>query len=171
MNFEMVEIDSIEEVEFDGKVYDFEVEDDHSYNVDGILVHNSDFVMLGGMFAGHDESGGIMLTERVIDGYSWENGQYIPIFKEKLYKEFYGMSSDTAQKKYYGEQKDYRASEGRTVKVPYRGVLENTVREILGGVRSACTYVGAENIKALPKCTTFIRVNNTHNRVYIDKEI
>lgn len=109
----------------------------------------ADFVMLGGMLAGHDESGGELVD---VDGTQ--------------YKEFYGMSSDTAQKRYYGEQKTYRASEGRTVRVPYRGPVENTIQEILGGLRSTCTYVGAPSLKQLSKCTTFIRVNNTHNRVF-----
>lgn len=109
----------------------------------------ADFVMLGGMFAGADESGG----EKVLKG-------------DGLYKEFYGMSSDTAQQKYYGEQKIYRASEGRTVSIPSTGPVENTIQEILGGLRSTCTYVGAPSLKQLSKCTTFIRVNNTHNRVF-----
>jgi GMP reductase len=109
----------------------------------------ADFVMLGGMLAGHRESGGEM---EVIDG--------------EQYKTFYGMSSDTAQQKYYGEQKAYRASEGRTVRVPYRGPVENTIQEILGGLRSTCTYVGAPALKQLSKCTTFIRVNSTHNTIF-----
>jgi GMP reductase len=109
----------------------------------------ADFVMLGGMLAGHDESGGELID---IDGAQ--------------YKEFYGMSSDTAQKKRYGEQKTYRASEGRTVRVPYRGPVKDTIQEILGGLRSTCTYVGAPSLKQLSKCTTFIRVHSTHNKVF-----
>jgi GMP reductase len=127
--------------------------------------------MLGGMLAGHDESAGEKEEEIYQDGFFWSNGQYKPIYKKREFKTFYGMSSDTAQKKYYGGQKEYRASEGRTVRVPYRGSVENTIQEILGGLRSTCTYVGAPGLKQLSKCTTFIRVNNTHNRVFIDKEI
>lgn len=169
MNFEMIEIDSIEKIEFNGKVYDFEVEDDHSYNVEGILVHNSDFVMLGGMLAGHDESGGDIICEwhrssLVVKDVDGSHLGYLD--EEKKFKEFYGMSSDTAQKKYYGEQKTYRASEGRTVKVPYRGPVEDTLQEILGGLRSTCTYVGAPTLKQLSKCTTFIRVSQQYNGVY-----
>lgn len=105
----------------------------------------ADFVMAGGMFAGHDEGGGNIIDNKFV--------------------EFYGMSSDTAQHK-HGGKKSYRASEGRNVRVPYRGAVSNTVEEILGGLRSTCTYSGAKTLKDLSKCTTFIRVNNTHNRVY-----
>ena len=76
------------------------------------------------------------------------------------------MSSDTANQKHNGGLKDYRSSEGREVLVPYRGLVDDTLQDILGGLRSACTYVGAEQIKNLSKCTTFIRCNDTHNRVY-----
>ena len=131
----------------------------------------ADFVMLGGMLAGHDESSGEIEDEVYIDGYTWTNGQYKPIYKKRQYKTFYGMSSDTAQNKYYGEQKEYRASEGRTVRVKYRGNVEKTIQEILGGLRSTCTYVGAEGLKQLSKCATFIKVNNTHNTIFIRDEI
>lgn len=100
----------------------------------------ADFVMLGGMFAGHDESGGDLIEE---------NGQQ--------FKLFYGMSSDTAMHKYYGGVADYRASEGATFRVPYRGPVEETVKSILGGLRSACTYVGASKLKHFTKRTTFVR--------------
>ena len=100
----------------------------------------ADFVMLGGMFAGHDESGGELIEE---------NGQ--------TFKLFYGMSSDTAMHKYYGGIADYRASEGATFKVPYKGKVEQTLKSILGGLRSACTYVGASRLKQLTKRTTFVR--------------
>ena len=83
-----------------------------------------------------------------------------------MYKVFYGMSSDTAMKKYSGGVAEYRSTEGKTVKILFRGPLINTVNDILGGIRSACTYVGAQKLKELSKCTTFIRVNNTHNKVY-----
>ncbi len=109
----------------------------------------ADFVMLGGMLAGHDESGG-QIVER--------NG--------KKYKQFYGMSSATAMEKHVGGVANYRASEGKTVEVEYRGAVENTVQDILGGVRSTCTYVGASQLKELTKRTTFIRVAEQENRVY-----
>ena len=106
----------------------------------------ADFVMLGGMFAGHDEGGGTV-----------ENGRVT----------FYGMSSDTAMEKHHGGVAEYRSSEGRTVDIPYRGPVTKTVLDILGGLRSTCTYVGAETLKQLPKCTTFIRVNRQINDVFV----
>ncbi|MEJ2698989.1 MAG: GMP reductase [Desulfuromonadales bacterium] len=109
----------------------------------------ADFVMLGGMFAGHDESGG-QLVER--------GGQ--------TYKLFYGMSSTTAMEKHQGEVAEYRASEGKTVEVPYRGPIEETVKDILGGLRSACTYVGASALRELTKRTTFIRVLEQESRTF-----
>ena len=114
---------------------------------------NADFVMVGGMFAGHTESGGELIEEE---------GQQ--------YKMFYGMSSGLANDMYAGGLEDYKAAEGRTVKVPYKGAIEGTVQDILGGLRSACTYVGARELRELSKCTTFVRVNNTHNRVFEDSE-
>jgi len=109
----------------------------------------ADFVMLGGMFAGHDESGG----ERVErDGAS--------------YQRFYGMSSKAAMERYAGGVAEYRAAEGKEVLVPYRGPVANTAQEILGGVRSACTYVGARRLKELSKRTTFVRVTQQLNEVF-----
>jgi GMP reductase len=109
----------------------------------------ADFVMLGGMFAGHDESGG-QLVERA--------GQQ--------FKLYYGMSSDTAMKKHAGMVANYRASEGKTVEVPYRGPLEETIKDILGGIRSTCTYVGASALRELSKRTTFIRVMEQENQTF-----
>jgi GMP reductase len=110
----------------------------------------ADFVMLGGMLAGHDESGGEVVVN--------EDGQ------ER--KEFYGMSSHTAMEKYAQAAGDYRASEGKRVELPLRGPVAATLQEIMGGVRSACTYVGARRLKDLPKCTTFVRVFRQANEVY-----
>ena len=111
----------------------------------------ADFVMLGGMLAGHNESGGELIEK---DG--------------KSYKQFYGMSSETAMEKHVGGVAEYRASEGKTVEVPYRGEVDNTVQDILGGLRSTCTYVGAARLKELTKRTTFIRVAEQENKVYTD---
>ena len=125
----------------------------------------ADFVMSGGMFAGHDEGGGKVIPKNYLSNeINMKSGeQYI---ETKMFVQFYGMSSETANEKHFGGLKDYRAAEGKEVLVPYRGSVDTTVQTILGGVRSACTYVGAGKIKDLPKCTTFVRVNNTHNRVY-----
>ena len=79
---------------------------------------------------------------------------------------FYGMSSDAANKKHFGGLKNYRSSEGREVLIPYRGDVRPTIQDILGGIRSACTYVGASELKQLSKCTTFVMCHDTHNRVY-----
>ena len=107
----------------------------------------ADFVMLGGMLAGHDEGGGTVEGNKV---------------------KFYGMSSKEAQG---NDFKDYRASEGRVVEIPYRGPVDPTVHDILGGLRSACTYVGARTLKQLSKCATFVRVNNQFNGVYTGNTI
>lgn len=109
----------------------------------------ADFVMLGGMLAGHTESAGDLVEE---------NG--------KQYKLFYGMSSSAAMEKYSGGVAKYRASEGKVVKIPFRGDVEDTIHKFLGGVRSTCTYIGAKKIKEMPKRTTFERVNNQINEVY-----
>ena len=112
----------------------------------------SDFVMLGGMLAGHTESGGELLEV---------NG--------KKYKQFYGMSSTTAMNKHVGGVAEYRASEGKTVKIPFKGDVVNTVWDILGGLRSSCTYVGASRLKELTKRTTFIRVSEQENRIFTNE--
>lgn len=126
---------------------------------------NADFVMLGGMLAGADECEGEW-------EYEWEAGllgkefwqPFDPGYKTKTRKKsltFYGMSSHKAQNK-YGGIKDYRASEGRVITVPYKGYAKDIMLDILGGIRSACAYVGASSLKDLPKCAEFIRVNRTH---------
>jgi GMP reductase len=109
----------------------------------------ADFIMLGGMLAGHDESAGDLIER---DG--------------KQLKRFYGMSSAAAMTKHAGGVAKYRASEGKEVLVDYRGPVENTLQDILGGVRSACTYVGARKLKELTKRTTFIRVGMQINEVF-----
>ena len=127
----------------------------------------ADFVMLGGMLAGHDEGGGNVITKHYANGeYTKYAHQYIPHFEEKHFVQFYGMSSDAANTKHFGGLKNYRSSEGREVLVPYRGAVENTVQDILGGVRSTCTYAGAKRLKHLPKCATFVMVNNQYNKTY-----
>jgi GMP reductase len=106
----------------------------------------ADFVMLGGMLAGHDECEGDVVER---DG--------------RKFKRFYGMSSRTAMERYAGGVAEYRASEGKEVLVDYRGPVANTLQDILGGVRSACTYVGARKLKELTKRTTFVRVTQQLN--------
>lgn len=109
----------------------------------------ADFVMMGGMLAGHDQSGGEIIER---------NGMKM--------KQFYGMSSATAMQKYSGGVAEYRASEGKSVEIPYRGDVSVTILDILGGLRSACTYTGAAKLKELPKRTTFIRVTQQTNEIF-----
>lgn len=111
----------------------------------------ADFVMLGGMLAGHDEAGEDNL---VYDGVIVKGVR------------FYGMSSTAAMEKHYGGKATYRASEGKETLVPYKGPVSNTIEDVLGGLRSACTYAGAVTIKELPKRTTFVKVHQQHNPVY-----
>ncbi|MDC3177253.1 GMP reductase [Pelagibacteraceae bacterium] len=109
----------------------------------------ADFVMLGGMLAGHKEGGGDIIEE---------NGS--------KFIEFYGSSSEEANEKHYGGLANYRSSEGKKVKIKMKNSLDSTIRDILGGVRSSCTYVGASSLKQLSKCTTFVRVNNQYNDTF-----
>jgi GMP reductase len=110
----------------------------------------ADFVMLGGMLAAHEECE-LELTE---------DGKF----------EFYGMASDTAMGKYGSRKDGYRGAEGKRVLLNNRGPVEPTVIEIIGGVRSTCTYIGARRIKDMPKCATFVKVNNRVNQVYSKQE-
>lgn len=114
----------------------------------------ADFVMLGGMLAGHDEGLGEVIEE-----------------KGKKYKRFYGMSSSEAMERHHGTVADYRSSEGRSVNVPYKGPVKNTILDILGGIRSTCTYVGAHRLKELSKRCTFIRVARQLNEVFTPYEV
>lgn len=109
----------------------------------------ADFVMLGGMLAGHEEAGGELVEK---------NGE--------TYMKFYGMSSKSAMDKHSGGVAGYRAAEGKTVLLPFKGPVENSIQDILGGVRSTCTYVGAASLKELTKRTTFIRVQEQENNVF-----
>ena len=124
----------------------------------------ADFVMLGGMLAGHDEGGGEVIAKKYMTNEFSADGS--PVVEEKQFVQFYGMSSDAANTKHFGGLKNYRSSEGREVLVPYRGAVARTVQDILVGVRSTCTYVGSNTLKSLSKCTTFIRVNNQYNKTY-----
>jgi GMP reductase len=125
----------------------------------------ADFVMLGGMFAGHLEGGGKVITE-YHDTHQKDMKTFEPIYEVRKFVEFYGMSSSTAMIKHKGEVADYRSSEGRTVKIPFKGNVDTSVKDILGGIRSTCTYVGAKTLKDLSKCTTFIRVHRQYNDIY-----
>jgi GMP reductase len=127
----------------------------------------ADFVMLGGMLAGHNEGGGEVISRYYKTGEvqrtksGWED-----IIEEKKFVNFYGMSSLAANVKHFGGLKEYRSSEGREVQVPYRGEISNTVQNMLGGIRSSCTYAGAKKLKWLSKCTTFVKTGQQFNSVF-----
>ena len=132
----------------------------------------ADFVMLGGMLAGHDEGGGEVISKwyNSEEYTQTEDGKFIanPMVEKKFVK-FYGMSSDAANTKHFGGLKDYRSSEGREVLVPYRGAVQTTLQDLLGGIRSTCTYAGATTLKQLSKCTTFVRCTQQFNAVFANK--
>jgi GMP reductase len=110
----------------------------------------ADFVMIGGAFSGHDENPGqIIIDEKT----------------GTKHKFFYGMSSSYAMKNNYAANNNtnYRSSEGRELKVPYKGALKNTIENYLGGLRSACTYTNSANLDELAHNTKFIIVNNQYN--------
>jgi GMP reductase len=129
----------------------------------------ADFVMLGGMLAGHDEGGGEIITNyyktgevsKLADG--WED-----LVEERKFVQFYGMSSRAANEKHSGGLKEYRSSEGREIMVPYRGEIAVTIQDLLGGVRSTCTYAGAKKLKWLSKCTTFVKTSQQYNSVFVN---
>ena len=134
----------------------------------------ADFVMLGGMLAGHNEGGGEVVRKYYTTGEQFIAGEnrlgvleYQPVIINKDYIQFYGMSSDTAMNKHHGGVAEYRSSEGRTVEIAHKGNVKDTILDLLGGLRSTCTYVGAHSLKQLSKCTTFIRVNRQINDVFL----
>lgn len=109
----------------------------------------ADFIMIGGQFAGHDENPGELIED-----------------KGEKFKMFYGMSSEKAMQTHYGKMDNYRSSEGRCIKIKYKGKIENTILSYLGGLRSTCTYINAKNIKNISKCTTFIKTNRQLNTIF-----
>ena len=136
----------------------------------------ADFVMLGGMLAGHDEGGGEVIEKEFITSQVCDESNKSQLFNSgseahrktttKKSMQFYGMSSTLANEKHFGGLKDYRASEGKEVEIPYKGLVKSTLQDLLGSIRSTCTYIGARRLKDIPKCTTFVRCYDTHNRVY-----
>jgi len=132
----------------------------------------ADFVMLGGMLAGHDQGGGEVITKiyETDEVTKTDDGFYDSVYEEKQFVQFYGMSSNAANTKHFGGLKDYRSSEGREVLVPYRGDVAATVQDLLGGLRSTCTYAGAIRLKHLMRCTTFVRCTQQFNGVYASND-
>jgi GMP reductase len=130
----------------------------------------ADFVMLGGMLAGHDEGGGEVITRYFKSGeVKLTDAGMEDVTEERKFVNFYGMSSRAANEKHFGGLKEYRSSEGREILVPYRGEIENTIQDLLGGVRSTCTYAGAKKLKWLSKCTTFVKTTQQFNSVFAEK--
>lgn len=124
---------------------------------------NSDFVMIGGMFAGSDEAEG-EVVERHYQSSELENGTCRIITKK--FKEYYGMSSTYANNKFAGGMSNYKTSEGREVLIPYTGSMEKIIQDIRGGIASACTYMGASCVKYMSKCATVIKVNHQLNTIF-----
>jgi GMP reductase len=146
-------------------------------DVSKALAAGADMVMLGGMLAGHDEGGGEVISKfyktdevKQVPTYHGDvdtfEVEWQPVVEERKFVQFYGMSSETANDKHFGGLKDYRAAEGKEVLVPYRGSVEKTIKEIYGGIRSTCTYVGAKNVRELPQRAEFVLCGDTHNRVF-----
>lgn len=130
----------------------------------------ADFVMLGGMLAGHDSGGGDVITRYFKSGELNRTDEgFEDVIEERKFVNFYGMSSKAANEKHSGGLKAYRSSEGREIQVPYRGAIECTIQDLLGGLRSTCTYAGAIQLKSLSKCTTFVKTTQQFNPVYADK--
>lgn len=154
----------------------------------------ADFVMLGGMLAGADEAAGELVTKTYetneLGHSAWTDTKGIThsmddkrpdntfshwtdeyrVYKHEKYKQFYGMSSKLAQEKHFGGMKQYRTTEGREKLIPYTGPVSNIMENILGGIRSTMTYIGAKKLKDIPKCTTFYTVNRQLNTVFAGME-
>ena len=128
----------------------------------------ADFVILGGMLAGHDQGGGKVVSQMTRSNQVWvdDDGKIDDIFTTQEFVKFYGMSSKSANDKHSGGLKSYRAAEGKEVVVPYRGDVGDTLQDILGGVRSTLTYTGSKSLKELSKRTTFVLVNNQVNKIF-----
>jgi GMP reductase len=148
----------------------------HVGDIAKVFGTNADFVMCGNFFAGCDECEGewsqeyrsaIINNDGSVHSEWWQSndpGYQTEIRKKSL--KFYGMSSKEAMEKHHNGVANYRTSEGRCVTVPYKGSVQEVLLDIFGGLRSACTYIGASKIKDFGKKTTFIRVNNTHTKTY-----
>ena len=124
---------------------------------------NSDFVMAGGIFAGTAQAAGEIYerrfeTNEIVDG--------VRRVETKLFKQYYGMSSEYANNKFAGGMADYKTSEGRELSVPYTGEIDKVLQDIAGGIASCCTYIGAASVKHMSKCATIIQVHNQLNRVF-----
>lgn len=213
---EFIEIKKSHIISNDEKVFDLEVEKDHSFVVGGgLIVHNcltrrqtgcgrpqfsalvecadaahqvggmvcsdggitcpgdlgkafgsgADFIMIGSLFAGTDEAEGEIITKHIITD-EYDIVYECPHLEEKKFKQFYGMSSTLAQEKFGNGKPSYRASEGRITLMPYTGPIQDTIEELLGGLRSTMAYIGARKLKDIPKQCVFYKVHNQLNQMY-----
>jgi GMP reductase len=133
-------------------------------DVSKALCGGADFVMLGGMLAGHDEGGAELITKRYRTSEVDEFDN--PKIENKQFMKFHGMSSKEAMEKHNGKMETYKASEGKEVLVPYKGSVKDTILEIQGGIRSTCTYIGAKSVKEMNKRATFVKTNVQENKVF-----
>lgn len=228
MKFKLVPIISIKTKKYKGIIHDLTVKDDQSYNIEGIIVHNSacltrkkagvgrpqlstiidcgaiakemgayiisdggctspgdmakalsvaDFCMIGSYFAGHEECDGRIINKYEISYYDMYHGAsdnpyeyyHKPVYVKKQYKEFWGMSSQKAMDKHYnGKGHEYRTSEGRELLIKYNGEVQLTINDILGSLRSTCTYTNSKTIADLHLNVAFYRVNNQLNNMFND---
>ena len=213
---EFIEIKKSHIISNDEKVFDLEVEKDHSFVVgDGLIVHNcltrrqtgcgrpqfsaivecadaahqvggmvcsdggitcpgdlgkafgagADMIMIGSLFAGTDEAEGEIIEKYVTNG-EYDMILEHPYIEKKKFKQFYGMSSTLAQEKFGNGKPSYRASEGRITLMPYTGPIQDIIEELLGGLRSTMTYIGAKKLKDIPKQCVFYKVHNQLNQMY-----
>ena len=125
----------------------------------------ADFVMIGGLFAGTDEAEGNLIEVKTFENFLVDTNDNA-IIETKYYKMFYGMSSSFAQETFGNGKPNYRASEGRITRIPYAGPVSEVIDEILGGLRSTMTYIGASKLKDISKCCTFYKVNHQLNTMY-----
>lgn len=129
----------------------------------------ADFIMIGSLFAGTDEADGEIISKWIFNGEyepAMDGSGFEPCLELKEFKQFYGMSSTLAQEKFGNGKPKYRASEGRVSLVPYVGSIDGVIEELLGGLRSTMTYIGAWKLKNIPKQCTFYKVHNQLNRTY-----
>ena len=129
----------------------------------------ADFIMIGSMFAGTLEADGDIISKWIFNGEyepAADGSGFEPHLELKEFKQFYGMSSTLAQEKFGNGKPKYRASEGRVTIVPYVGSIDGVIEELLGGLRSTMTFLGAWKLKNIPKQCTFYKVHNQLNRTY-----
>jgi len=123
----------------------------YSGDVAKALAAGAETVMIGGLFAGTDESPGDLF-----------------LYQGRSYKAYRGMGSLEAMKEgsrdRYAqdmEQEDVKlVPEGIVAKVPYKGPLSESIFQLIGGVRSGMGYLGCRNIAELQEKARFVRITS-----------